>query len=107
MIIYEDDVNAISRFAARNVAQKLGVKEADFMSSPELVEEVHHKDIVAHKKLLAFLESYSKWFEFHKRMEAAGKTGSLSNKETEELLSLMKQRDHTRSELVEYIANLP
>ena len=107
MIINEEDVNAISRFAARNVAQKLGVKEADFKSSPELVEEVRQKDIAAHEKLLAFLESYSKWFEFHKRIEAAGKAGQLSEKETEELLSLIKQRDRTRSELVDYIAGLP
>jgi hypothetical protein len=73
------------------VAKTLGMKDADFMTSPELIAEIQKWDNTAYEKLILYLKNYERGFEFDKWIEAEGKTKRLSEKETEEGLSLMKQ----------------
>ncbi|MGC8494268.1 MAG: hypothetical protein ACP5SH_21295 [Syntrophobacteraceae bacterium] len=52
---HQEAVYSFRRFAARNVAKKLGVKAFDFMPLSELFDEIKKLDSVAHEKLIDYL----------------------------------------------------
>jgi len=106
MVISEVESIVFERLVTRNVAKKVGVKDFDFKSYSELLNEVQAKNGVAYQKLSSFLEAYKKWDDFHKEIRKAGKEGQLSKEETEKLTFLSSQKDLKRRELVEYMSGI-
>jgi hypothetical protein len=97
----------MTRFIARNISRKLGVRKPDFKSVPELIDEIQSLDSATYDIMDKFLKTYHEWFNFHKRIDQQGNQGNLSSAETEELTNLIQQRDSIREELLERINNLP
>lgn len=86
--------------AVRIVGSRVGVDNAEFYSVDELRDQVKRKNAKISERLEAFVNAYWQWFDFHRRIEAQGKAGSLDRDEDNQLMELVKRRDATRQELL-------
>ena len=106
-MIDEDDIYILRRFAARNVAKKIGIPDVDFKTCYELTEEINRIDKESYKILTDFFDSYQNWYKFHKSIEQKNLEGKLSQGQKAQLEDLMKDRDQTRSKLIKRVNDLP
>ena len=94
------DLESITKQVVRIVANQLAVSNLEFYSDNELREKIKEKDAGISEKLESFLNRYSTWIDFHRRVEAKQKEGKLSPDETEQLFGLIKDRDESRAALL-------
>lgn len=102
----EKDFFDLKRFATRNVARAVGVKDADFKARPELLDEIRKINEVALKMLTSYIECYEKWLQFSNDIESFDTEGTMPEEESKELLKLMNEKDKSRSALTSYMDNL-
>ncbi|QEL20616.1 hypothetical protein [Limnoglobus roseus] len=97
------EVEAILGQAVRNVGSRLDVDDAELYSVDEIRKHVQQKNNQVSERLEAFINDYWQWFNFHRRIEAQGKSGNLDWDENDQLISLIKNRDTARQELLKIL----
>lgn len=99
MLLSENDRRVLYRDSIRRVAELLRIGEPD--STPEeLIEAIRDRDRYAFDVLTRFLDAWQRWYEFHRRIDAAGAIGHLTDEQNQELVTLVRNRDATRTALV-------
>lgn len=107
MFITDYDVEVTLQFAVRHTARKLGIADTDWKTIHELREDISQCDAEIGRLLSEYIDTYLRWYNWHKAIEAAGKQGVLSNDEKRELVVLTAERDRTRSAIAQRVRNLP
>jgi hypothetical protein len=100
----ENDLKNFFSEVIRNVAKKMNLKEWEWQSNFELLEQIRSQNAAVSQKLDAFFDAYKKWHAFHLQVEHDKKTGNLSAQETKELTDLISKRDTSRKVLLEELS---
>ena len=84
-------------------SHKVGIMNWDMKSTVELLHEIRQKSGSIHLALIAFLEAYQTWYDVHVEIDIAGKAGTLSSAQNQQLLQAISTRDSTRTFLLSQI----
>ncbi|HWE94220.1 MAG TPA: hypothetical protein VG269_09670 [Tepidisphaeraceae bacterium] len=106
-LISEIEVLAHVGHVARKVAEKLRIKDFDWLPTVELLTQIDKADSKARGHLGSFISAYRHWYAFHREMDQVGKQGFLNSHEAARLVNLVGMRDKTRRELADYVKLLP
>lgn len=82
--------------AVRNVGNRLGIPNADFLAVDELRDAIKEKAPKISTLLEAFINTYWEWFDFHRRVETQGKAGNLDGDDHSQLADLVGRRNGAR-----------
>lgn len=85
------------------VGQRIGIEDASWKSSAEMLELIEKTDKSLLEKLKLFFEAYEAWWEYDKKLEDEGRMGRLAESELKERESLVSQRDSTRKSFIEML----
>lgn len=105
MIFTESEFLQVKQFVCLSVANKLRIPDAEFKTIGDLQAQIFIANQSLAGTLTAFLSAYDAWYQFHLRIDAAGKAGKLDGAETVELVRLVQERDSTRSCLINGLAS--
>lgn len=99
----KSDVQVYFSQVVQIVGQRVGIADASWKSSAEVLEiiEKSNKDLLNQLKL--FFEAYEAWWEFDKKLENEGKMGKLTETEFKEREDLVSKRDSTRKCFIEML----
>jgi hypothetical protein len=104
MSFSESQLQQFKEFVYLSVATKLGIPDADLESVSELQKLILGKNQSIAAVLAAFLSTYDDWYQFHVRIDTAGKAGNMDAAESAELVRLIHERDGTRNNLLKGLA---
>jgi hypothetical protein len=102
----EKDVEDLDYFTTLSAAYKLGIQDAERQSLTALRLDIQARNPHVAAVLDAFVRAYRQWHAFHVRIDAEGKEGNLSPQETNELHSLMREREDARVQLVKVFGSV-
>lgn len=94
------DVNRLLDFATLTAAISVGIPDAEWEPSDQLLAAIQTKNDGLAKSLSKFIFAYDNWFSFHEQIELEGKTGNLDASESAKLCELTDLRDTTRTEFL-------
>lgn len=104
LVFGPSEFRQVKHWVCLSVASKLRISDAEFKPAEELRQLISSKDPHVGNALAEFLTVYDQWYQFHMDVEAAGKSGRLNAAETEQLVSLVQNRDHQREVLIKTLA---
>jgi hypothetical protein len=104
--ITEKDVEILEYFTTLSAAYKLGLQDAEQRSLTALRLDIQARNPHVAAALDAFVRAYRQWYAFHVRIDAKEKQGNLSLQETNELHSLIREREDTRTQLVKVLGSV-
>jgi hypothetical protein len=106
MMISEVEVVGLLQFAVRTSATKVGVRDVEWKTLDELLDEIRAHDGETCRLLEAFIGAYMEWYRFHRRMDELGKQGQLDNEEQRQLRLLIERRDASRKAILQQLSGI-
>lgn len=100
MLLTRNEMIGLITFAIRKTATTIGIKDADWKSTDELLAEIQAKDADTCNLLNQFIEAYSQWFAFHEDIEHLGKSGNLSSNEQQLLVQKVQTKEDARQAIL-------
>lgn len=97
------DVQVYFSQVVQLVRQRIGIEDASWKSSAEVLELIEKTDKSLLEKLKLFFEAYEAWWEYDKKLEDEGKMGRLTETESKERESLVSQRDSSRKSFIKML----
>jgi hypothetical protein len=99
MIFTKEHLNMVKQWALWRTSKSLGLTNDDDLVPADAVKVI--SDSKGHKAALdEVAESYEAWYAFHLKIYKAGKSGSLSPEENEELIKLIDRRENSKEALL-------
>jgi hypothetical protein len=99
----KNDVQVYFSQVVQLVGQRIGIEDASWKSSAEVLELIKKTDKSLLDKLKLFFEAYEAWWEYDKKLEDAVEIGRLTETEFKERERLVSQRDSTRKSFIEML----
>ena len=103
MLLTRNEMIGLIAFAIRKTAFTVGIKDADWKSTDELLAEIQVKDVDTYGLLSQFIDAYSEWFAFHEDVERQGKSGNLSENEQRILVQKVQTKEDARQAILNRI----
>ena len=104
MVFSRNDFDQVKAFVVLSAAIKLRIQDAELEPVTKLLELILQANPALGAALVNFLAAYDFWYNFHCKLDAAGKAGNLSASETENLTAFIDARDSTRLTLIKTLA---
>ncbi|MGE0710148.1 MAG: hypothetical protein AB7N76_07410 [Planctomycetota bacterium] len=106
MMVTEADIQMMESSATRRAAVAAGLG-SDFLLAADVLDSLRGSHPELASGLSEFLSAFRGWFDFHRRIEQAGRQGSLTPAEVGELTRLVQQKDAARARFVALVAPGP
>lgn len=100
MLVTKEDVAVHVMQCIKMAATKRNLKDVDWRSSEELLEELEQVDSVTYCVLMEYLNAYRSWHEYHVWIEKNGKSMQLNDHEKATLKQRIAERDEKRKSIV-------
>lgn len=97
----KQDLASFYQFVVINVAQRLGIKDAEWKSIGELDMEISKSNNEIYNLLVKFFKEYQAWYDYSYDENGAGKSFDLTNDSGSLYIELSNARDTTRSDLLQ------
>lgn len=97
----KQDLASFYQFVVINVAQRLGIKDADWKSIGELGMEISKSNTEIYDLLVKFFEDYLAWYDYSYDENGIGKSFDLSYDSGSRYIELSNTRDATRNSLLQ------
>ncbi|MDF0378407.1 hypothetical protein [Methylophilus sp. YYY-1] len=95
------DLASFYQYVVVNVAQRLGIKEAEWKSIGELGIEISKSNSDIYEILVQFFKDYQAWYDYSYDEKGVGKSFDFTNDSGTRYIDLSNKRDETRSLLLQ------
>jgi hypothetical protein len=95
------DLASFYQYVVVNVAQRLGIKEAEWKSIGELGVEISKFNINTHEILVQFFKDYQAWYDYSYDENGVGKSFDFTNDSGTKYIDLSNKRDESRNLLLQ------
>ena len=99
----KQDLASFYQFVVINVAQRLGIKDAEWKSIGELGMEISKSSPETYNLLAQFFQAYQGWYAYSFDENGKGKSFDETNESGSRYFDLSKARDETRKNLLQKI----
>jgi len=106
MYITQQDLHVFYQQVHQNVAKQLGIKDYEWKSADELVDEIQKTNSVVATTLQSFITAYESWFNVHKDIDNEGTAGHLTPEQNAMLMAAIEARDSARQKVIDELSKL-
>lgn len=97
----KQDLANFYQFVVINVAQRVGIKDAEWKSIGELGMEISKSNTEVYDLLVKFFKDYQSWYDYSYDSSGVGKSFDLTNDSGSRYIELSNTRDTTRNALLQ------
>lgn len=106
MMVTEADVQMMESHAVRRAAVVAGLGP-DFLLTADVLDSIRGSYPELAAGLTEFLTAFRDWFDFHRKIEQAGRQGNMTSAEVGELTRLVQRKDAARARFIALVAPGP